>query len=127
MFTLSNVLQVALGGALGSVLRFGVTTGTTRLFGVGFPWGTMIVNVIGSFAMGLLLVLLTEREAARLSPLLLTGLLGGFTTFSAFSLDSLTLWQRGDILEATAYIAASVLLSLAAIALALHLFRGAFA
>lgn len=127
MFSLSPLLQVAAGGAIGSVLRYGTSIWAGRALGTGFPWGTLIVNVLGSFAMGFLAVYLAERGALKAAPLLMTGLLGGFTTFSAFSLDTLTLWERGETLLAPAYIAASVLLSLAAIALALQLFKGAFA
>ena len=110
-----TILAIALGGALGSVLRhLGVTA-------IGAPWGTFAVNVLGSFAMGLLYVLLTTRTA--LSPLLLTGLLGGFTTFSAFSLDALKLWEAGDPVQAALYVAGSVTLSLVAVAAGLALGR----
>ncbi len=127
MFSLSHLLQVALGGAIGSALRYGVNVSAARAFGTGLPWGTLIVNIVGSFAMGLLVVLLAEKGGMKLAPLLMTGILGGFTTFSAFSLDTMTLWERGQTGLALAYVAASVILSLAAIALALHLFRGVFA
>ncbi len=99
---------VALGGAIGSVLRLAVT------LAVGAPVATLAVNVAGSFLMGVLFVLLSGR--GLLSPLLLTGVLGGFTTFSAFSLDALKLWQQGQAGQATLYVAASVVLSLAAVA-----------
>ena len=108
------VLQVALGGAVGAVARHGVNIGAGRLFGPGFPVGTVVVNILGSFLMGVLVVVLTARGNA-LSPLLMTGLLGGFTTFSAFSLDAVTLWQRGQGAVALAYVAGSVGLSLAAL------------
>lgn len=127
MFSLSHLLQVALGGAIGSALRYGVNVSAGRAFGTGFPWATLIVNVLGSFVMGLLVAVLAEKGGTRLAPFLMTGILGGFTTFSAFSLDTLTLWERGAHGLALAYVAASVVLSLAAIALALHLFRGVFA
>ena len=102
------VLQVALGGAAGSVLRW------LAISTLGAPWATALVNVAGCFAMGVLSVLFARHP---LAPLFLTGVLGGFTTFSAFSLDSLKLWQAGRIAEAALYIVASVLLSLAAVAL----------
>lgn len=108
------VLQVALGGAVGAVARHAVNIGAGRLLGPGFPAGTLAVNVAGSFLMGLLVVVLAGRGNA-LAPLLMTGLLGGFTTFSAFSLDTVTLWQRGQGAVALAYVAASVGLSLAAL------------
>jgi CrcB protein len=88
-------------------------------FGAGLPLGTVLVNVLGSFLMGLLAALLAEGPSAsqpwRL--FLTTGVLGGFTTFSAFSLDALALWQRGETGLALAYVLGTVLLSLAAIAL----------
>jgi CrcB protein len=102
------LLQVALGGAIGSVLRFLTVTW------VGAPIATLIVNVIGSFVMGVLYILLFSRM--HLSPLLMTGVLGGFTTFSAFSLDALKLWQAGQPAQAALYVAASVGLSLLAVA-----------
>lgn len=108
------VLQVALGGAVGAVARHGVNIGAGRLLGPGFPAGTLAVNVAGSFLMGLLVVVLAGRGNAP-APLLMTGFLGGFTTFSAFSLDTVTLWQRGQAAVALAYVAASVGLSLAAL------------
>ena len=111
---MNPVLQVALGGAAGAVARHGVNIGAGRLFGPGFPVGTVVVNILGSFLMGVLVVVLAARGNA-LSPLLMTGLLGGFTTFSAFSLDAVTLWQRGQGAVALAYVAGSVGLSLAAL------------
>ncbi|WP_134726452.1 fluoride efflux transporter CrcB [Paracoccus luteus] len=109
------VLQVALGGAMGATARHGVNVGAARLFGPGLPVATLAVNVAGSFLIGVLAVVLAGRGAAW-SPLLMTGLLGGFTTFSAFSLDALALWQRGQHAGAAGYVAASVGLSLAAVA-----------
>ncbi len=103
------MLQVAIGGAVGSVLRF-LTVST-----VGAPWATFIVNVLGSAVMGALFILLNSRM--QYAPLLMTGVLGGFTTFSAFSLDTLKLWQSGEIVQAALYAAASVVLSLLAVAL----------
>jgi CrcB protein len=111
--------QVAVGGAIGSVLRFATVTA------IGAPLGTLIVNVAGSFVMGVLFVTLISRS--QLSPLLMAGVLGGFTTFSAFSLDTLKLWQSGQTTQALLYTAASVILSLTAVALGAALARGAFA
>lgn len=107
--------QVALGGAIGSVLRH------LAVQAFGAPWAVAGVNVAGSFAMGLLFVVLADRPG--LSPLLMAGVLGGFTTFSAFSLDALKLWQGGQTTEALAYVGASVILSLAAVALGAALAR----
>ena len=114
-----TLFQVALGGAIGSVLRF------LTVAAAGAPMGTLIVNVLGSLAMGALFVALTAR--AGLSPLLMTGVLGGFTTFSAFSLDTLKLWQSGQILPALAYVAASVILSLIAVAIGAAWAKGVLA
>jgi CrcB protein len=114
----ATLAQVALGGALGSALRF------LAVAALGAPWGTMAVNVGGSFLMGALAVLLAGRGAA---PLVLTGVLGGFTTFSAFSLDTLRLIEDGRVPAAAAYAGGSLLLSLAAAALGLALARGILA
>ena len=99
-----TVFQVALGGAAGALLRWGVVQGA------GFALGTLAVNVAGSFAIGLVWVILPER----MQPLLMVGLLGGFTTFSAFSLDTLRLIEGGRAGSALAYAGASVILSLVA-------------
>ena len=108
--------QVALGGAIGASLRYLSVTGATRALGASFPFGTLMVNVTGSFLMGLLFIILHARGSS-LSPLLLTGILGGFTTFSAFSLDAVTLWASGQPTQAALYVAASVIFSLAALVL----------
>ncbi len=100
-----TLAQVAIGGAIGSALRF-----LTVAF-IGAPLAILLVNVLGSFAMGMCFVLLSTR----LSPLVMTGVLGGFTTFSAFSLDALQLWEKGEAMQALAYVAGSVVLSLAAV------------
>jgi CrcB protein len=114
-----TLFQVALGGAIGSVLRFWAVAA------IGAPLGTLAVNVAGSFVMGVLFIALTAR--AGLSPLLMTGILGGFTTFSAFSLDALKLWQAGQTVPALAYVGASVILSLGAVALGAVLAKGVLA
>ena len=115
--------QVALGGAIGASLRYLTNVGALRLFGQGFPMGTLFVNVLGSFVMGVLVVVLAKKGGTHLAPLLMTGILGGYTTFSAFSLDALTLWERGQHSLAFGYVAASVILSLAAIAAGLFVAR----
>jgi CrcB protein len=107
---------VALGGAIGSVLRY------LMVATVGAPWGTALVNVLGSLAIGVLFVLLDARTGWQL--FLMTGVLGGFTTFSAFSLDTLKLIAGGQIGIAAAYVLGSVALSLAAVALGAALARG---
>lgn len=125
---IEKLLLVALGGALGASARFLVVTGAMRAFGAGFPWGTLIVNVAGSLAMGALVVLLIERlpeGTARLAPLLMTGVLGGFTTFSAFSLDAMQLIERGRWLAVAGYVSSSVILSIIGLALGIMLARAA--
>lgn len=110
-----TLTQVAIGGALGSVLRFATVSA------VGAPVATAVVNIAGSLVMGALFVLLTPR----LAPLFMTGILGGFTTFSAFSLDALKLYTQGQPVQALLYTAGTVLLSLIAVALGAALARGA--
>lgn len=110
----SNLLQVALGGALGASARYLTGQAFFRAFGPGFPWATMFVNVLGSFLMGVLVVVLAQ-QGNRAAPLLMTGLLGGFTTFSAFSLDTLTLIERGATMSALAYMLGTVALCLIAV------------
>jgi len=122
----ATLLQVAIGGAIGASARYLTNVGAMRLIGPGFPWGTLAVNILGSFLMGVLVVFLAHKDATRLAPFMVTGILGGFTTFSAFSLDVMTLIERGQINLALFYGFASVLLSLGAIAMALVLFRGVF-
>nr|WP_309611273.1 fluoride efflux transporter CrcB [Sphingomonas sp.] len=113
-----NPLLVFVGGGMGAVLRYGVGR-IAVVGGWGAPAATLAVNVVGCLAMGLLAGWFVRggggSEPWRL--FLLTGVLGGFTTFSAFGLDALTLWQRGAVGLAAAYVAASVLLSLGAVAL----------
>lgn len=108
-----NIVLVAAGGAAGSVARHLTVLAAARL-APGFPWGVMAVNVLGSFLIGLLAFGLLHGRAP-LSPLLITGFLGGFTTFSAFSLDALRLWQAGQGAAAAAYVLGSVALSLGAV------------
>ncbi len=122
---LTNLIQVAIGGALGASARYLTSVAAMRFLGPGFPWATLTVNVLGSFLMGALVVAMAHLGGTRLAPLLMTGLLGGFTTFSAFSLDALTLWERGQAVQAGLYVAASVGLSLAAIVLGMALMRAA--
>jgi fluoride exporter len=119
-----TLTQVALGGALGAVARFMTVTAAARVFGPGFPWGTLAVNVAGSFLMGLLFVWLETRGLMRLAPLLMAGVLGGFTTFSAFSLDVLKLWEAGAAGAAAGYALASVGLSVGALVAGVALMRG---
>jgi len=120
-------LIVFLGAGIGGALRHGVNVGAARLFGYGFPAGTLIVNVAGSFVMGLLAGYFAFRpgipQDARL--FLTTGILGGFTTFSAFSLDAALLIERNAYALAAVYVAGSVAASIVALFLGLALFRTA--
>lgn len=110
-------LVVFLGAGLGGALRHGVNVLAARLLGYGFPWGTLIVNVAGGLLLGIIAELLLLKGVGNqpLRLFLTTGLLGGFTTFSAFSLDSAVMWQRGDYALLGGYAAGSVILSIAAL------------
>ena len=106
-----NLLLVFVGGGFGSVARFALMKAIGRVMGAAFPWHTLGVNLIGALIIGALTAFLALRvsgiESARL--LLVTGFLGGFTTFSAFSLESAMMWQRGDYMMLGVYVAASVI------------------
>lgn len=117
-------LVVFLGGGIGSALRHGVNLAGARI-GTGFPFGTLFANITGCFIMGMLAGYFAFRgEASQtLRLFLLTGVLGGYTTFSAFSLDTLLLWERGQIPLAGLYVAASVTLSLAGVFAGMALLR----
>ena len=117
-----NAFAVFVGGGLGALLRYGVGKWTLAWFGAGFPVGTLAVNVAGSLAIGLAIGALEGvGQPARL--FFVTGVLGGFTTFSAFSLDALTLWQRSQPGTALLYVTLSLVLSLGAVALGYMLSR----
>ena len=118
-------LIVALGSALGGALRHGVNVASARLLGTGWPFGTFTVNVVGSFAMGLIVGYFALRGHGSQAWLLFltTGILGGFTTFSAFSLDVAVLFERGRLDLTVVYVLASLTLSVAGLFLALVLVR----
>jgi fluoride exporter len=120
-------LHVALGGAIGACLRLGASLWVARMDPPGLPLAVMGVNIVGSFLMGAFAVWSLERGHEALNPFVMTGILGGFTTFSAFSLEVLTLVERGDAALALLYVALSVGLSIGALALGLWLMRGALA
>jgi fluoride exporter len=111
-----QILLVAVGGAIGSVARYLVGVGMTRMMGITFPWGTLTVNIVGSFAIGILTELVARRfdASAELRLLIVVGFLGGFTTFSSFSLDTMVLVERGATFHAFAYVGASLVLALGA-------------
>ncbi|WP_435166273.1 fluoride efflux transporter CrcB [Falsirhodobacter sp. 1013] len=120
---LLTVGYVAAGGAIGSSLRYLVNMAALRL-APGFPWGTLVINILGCAIMGCLATALAMKGGQRFSPFLLTGVLGGFTTFSAFSLDAMALWERGQVQAAIVYVGASVILSLMAVLAGAALAKG---
>lgn len=122
---MQKLLLVMLGGAIGSGARYGVGRAALAAFGPGFPWGTLAVNLAGGFAMGLLAGRLARPDGAYEGWMLLlgTGLLGGFTTFSAFSLDTVALVERGQPATAALYALVSVAGAIAALCAGLSLAR----
>ena len=120
-----NWLAVAIGGALGSVARYALSSWIFDITSHKFPYATLIVNVAGSFVMGILFVVVVERVAlpAEMRSLLMIGFIGAFTTFSAFSLDALGLWQNGHVLMSVIYMITTVILCLVAISTAIWLTR----
>lgn len=122
---MQNLLLVMIGGGIGAGARHLVNLGVPRYAGTSFPWATVTVNIVGALAMGLLVGWLARRsgDTNTLRLFLATGILGGFTTFSAFSLDFAVLWERGATSTAFAYVALSVIGSLLAIFAGLWLVR----
>jgi CrcB protein len=111
-----QVLLVFVGGGVGAAIRHLVNLGVARLAGTSFPWSTAIINVTGSFLMGVLVAFFAFKAGANWSQHLrlfaTTGILGGYTTFSTFSVDAALLWERGATGQAAAYVLGSVILSL---------------
>ncbi|MDZ4735640.1 MAG: fluoride efflux transporter CrcB [Rhodospirillaceae bacterium] len=122
---LNMIAAVAAGGAVGAVARYMLATQVGHWAGTGFPWGTFAVNVVGCTIMGVLteLFALTWSPSPEIRALLTVGVLGGFTTFSAFSLDAVLLMERNAWLPAIGYVAGSVLLSLAGFFAGMRLLR----
>jgi CrcB protein len=114
-------LFIALGGALGAVLRYIIASA------VAFPFGTLTVNVLGSFIMGLAFVWFSTKTAGQWPLFVMTGLLGGFTTFSAFSLDVLKLYEAEKYMNAGGYIVASVVFSLLAVFAGVYVMKAVYA
>lgn len=114
---MKHLIYIAAGGALGATLRYGVSMAALRIGGSGFPWGTLVVNILGAFAAGFLWSLLFETTGrGRLQAVFLIGVLGAFTTFSAFSLETLRLWESGRVGLAILNVAANNVGALAAVA-----------
>ena len=123
-----TVAQVALGGAIGAVARYLAGIAVARAFGMGgFPLGVLSVNVLGSFLMGAFVVAAAQRGLTHLGPFVMTGVLGGFTTFSAFSLETVTLIERGQAGQAALYVGLSVAGSVGALMLGMVAARGVLA
>lgn len=125
---MTNILLAAFGGAIGSVLRYLVGVFTVRWFGPGFPWGTLAVNIVGSFIIGLVVEMIARRFNAsmELRVFIVTGIIGGFTTWSSFSLDTMVLLERGAMASAAAYVIGSLVVSFAAVFAGLALGRAMF-
>lgn len=113
---MSTVLAIAAGGAVGAVARYLLSIQIGHLLGLGFPYGTMIINILGSMFLGALIegLALFWSVGNDFRAFLVVGVLGGFTTFSTFSLDVIVMFNRGDILPASLYVLASVGLALVA-------------
>tara|TARA_R110000787_G_scaffold55670_10_gene128461 strand:- start:480 stop:860 length:381 start_codon:yes stop_codon:yes gene_type:complete len=125
---ISTVSLVALGGAIGATCRYLAGVGMLRLTGpMDFPLAVLTVNIVGSILMGIFVVAAVNKGLTQYSPFVMTGILGGFTTFSAFSLEAVTLMERGQITAVAAYVALSVGLSIGGLMLGLWIARGIFA
>ena len=118
-------LIVFLGGGLGAALRHGINILAARYAGTSFPYGTLVINVVGSLAMGLVVEYFALKAGLpqRMRLFLTTGILGGFTTFSAFSLEVALLYERGQIAGAAIYVVASVVLAVGALFVGLAIVR----
>ncbi len=116
---------VFLGGGIGAALRHGINIAAARALGTGFPYGTILINIVGSLAMGLIAEYFALKGALpqHVRLFLTTGILGGFTTFSAFSLEAALLYERGQLAGAAVYVIASVVLAIAALFAGLAIVR----
>jgi CrcB protein len=125
---MNNLLAIALGGSLGALSRYGVDALVASLLGRNFPYGTLLINVTGSFLIGVMYVLIIEHM--EMHPIwrhiLMVGFLGAFTTFSTFSLETVHLLEQGQLLPAGLYVLSSVAICLVATWLGLMIARGSF-
>jgi CrcB protein len=119
------IIAVAVGGAIGSVARYLAGIGSGKLLGLAFPWGTLMINITGSFLIGVFVESFALKwDVPQVARVFLTvGICGGFTTFSTFSLDAYLLMDRGEFWPAAAYMVGSVVMSVAALFAGLHLIR----
>lgn len=122
---INTIAAIAAGGAIGALARYGVHNTSLIVFGDGFPWGTMIANIVGSFLMGVLIAWFAHlwQPSHAIKLFLITGCLGAFTTFSSFSLDFVTLVERSAFLNAFIYLSGSVMMSIGALLAGLSLIR----
>ena len=124
---MQSTLLVFVGGGIGAALRHGVNAAFLRWLGPGFPWHTLVINMAGSLVMGLFTGWLAFKAGASWSQpvrlFLTTGICGGFTTFSAFSLDAVLLWERGEVAASAGYVVGSVVLSILGLVTGLALMR----
>jgi CrcB protein len=122
---MNSVLAIAAGGAIGAVLRHFLNSAVIGMVGGNFPWGILTINILGSLVMGLLIGFFAQfyDPGQTVKAFLTVGVLGGFTTFSSFSLDTVMLFERGAFMQAAAYVGASVFVSLAALAGGMYLMR----
>ena len=122
---MNMLVAIAIGGAVGALGRHFVNVAMGSLLGTGFPWGTVTVNIVGSFLMGVLIHMLAVswNVSPEMRALLTVGALGAFTTFSTFSLDVVTMYERDELLLTGIYIAVSVVASIGALFVGLRLAR----
>ena len=122
---MKDLLLIAVGGGSGAVCRHLISLVGLRLMGSGFPWGTLCANVLGSLMMGLFIEVLAQRlnASSELRYLIATGFLGGFTTFSSFSLDVAVLWERGEPVTTILYVLLSLILSVGGLFAGLNVMR----
>ena len=126
--SVNMLVAVGLGGALGAVGRYVIMVGAGHWIGHGFPYGTVIVNLVGSFALGALIEVsaLVWSPSQEMRAFLVVGVLGALTTFSTFSMDAYVLWVRGELWPAAGYVMGSVFFGIAAFFSGMAVFRSIF-